>query len=254
MRTVLSLTLFTCVALAQTATTPKPATKAATKAAPKAAVPAEQFPTQPGLYVAFNTTMGRIVCKFYEKEAPVTVANFVALARGVKEWTDPKTGQKVRKPFYNGITFHRVIPDFMIQGGDPTGTGMGDGGVPTIIDEFDPSLKFDQKGRLAMANTGMPHTGATQFFITDSLPAHLNGKHTIFGQVVEGQDVVAKIAAVPREPQNSAHPDRPLTPVVIQRVTIKRVGPAPAAAPKAAPKAATKAAPKTAAKTAAPKS
>jgi peptidyl-prolyl cis-trans isomerase A (cyclophilin A) len=234
MRYLLSLTLFSCVALAQTPAAPHP--KAATKAAPKAAAPAEQFPTEPGLYAAINTNQGRIVCILYEKQAPVTVANFVALARGVKEWTDPKTGQKVRKPFYNGITFHRVIPDFMIQAGDPTGTGGGDGGVATIIDEFKPDLKFDQKGRLAMANTGMPHTGATQFFITDSLPAHLNGKHTIFGQVVEGQDIVTKIAALPREPGNSAHPDRPLTPVVIQRLTIRRVGPAPVAAPKAAVK------------------
>ncbi len=238
MRYLLSLTLCTCVALAQTP-------KAATKATPKAAAPAEQFPTEPGLYAAFNTNMGRIVCILYEKEAPITVANFVALARGTKEWTDPKTGQRVRKPFYNGITFHRVIPNFMIQAGDPTGTGAGDGGVPTIPDEFKPDLKFDQKGRLAMANTGMPHSGATQFFITDSLPAHLNGRHTIFGQVVEGQDIVTKIAAVPREPENSPHPDRPLTAVVIQRLTIRRVGPAAVAAPKPAPK--------PAAKTAAPK-
>ena len=232
MRYLLSLSLFACVAFAQTATTPHTAAKAAPKPAPKAAAPAEQFPTEPGLYAAFNTNMGRIVCKLYEKEAPVTVANFVALARGTKEWTDPKTGQKVHKPFYNGITFHRVIPDFMIQAGDPTATGAGDGGVPTIIDEFNPGLKFDQKGRLAMANTGAPHSGATQFFITDSMPEHLNGKHTIFGQVVEGQDIVTKIAAVPREPGNSPHADRPLTKVVIERLTIRRVGPAPGAAPK----------------------
>jgi peptidyl-prolyl cis-trans isomerase A (cyclophilin A) len=236
MRYLLSLTLFTCVALAQTAATPH---KPATKAAPKAAAPAEQFPAEPGLYVAFNTNMGRIVCKLFEKETPVTVANFVGLARGTKEWTDPKTGQKVHKPYYNGLTFHRVIPDFMIQGGDPEGSGAGNAGTPTIVDE--PSqLKFDQKGRLAMANTGVPHSGAAQFFITDSLPDYLNGKHTIFGQVVEGQEIVTKITAVPRAPAGTEHENRPLTPVVMERVTIRRVGPAPGAAPKAAPKAAAK--------------
>ena len=110
----------------------------------------------------------------------------------------------------------------MIQGGDPTGTGAGDGGVPTIVDEFVPSLKFDVTGRLAMANTGRPHTGSTQFFITDGTPEHLNGKHTIFGQVVSGQDIVTKIAGVPRNGS-----DKPDTPVVMKTVVIRRVGPAP---------------------------
>jgi len=240
MRYLLSLTLFSYVALAQTATTPHTTAKPATKAAPKAAAPTEVFPTEPGLYAAFNTSMGRIVCKLYEKEAPVTVANFVGLARGTKAWTDPKTSQTVHKPYYNGLTFHRVIPGFMIQGGDPSGTGGGNAGTPTIKDEFVPSITFEKKGLLAMANTGAPHSGAAQFFITDSTPTYLNGKHTIFGEVVEGQEVVNKITAVPREPNTSEHADRPLTPVVIQRLTIRRVGPAPAAAPKAAPKAAAK--------------
>ena len=227
MRNLLTLLAISCAALAQATpqSTPSAAPKTAathhatsTAKTARPAAPAQTWPTEPGLYVAFNTTEGRIVCKFYEKEAPVTVKNFTSLARGLVEFTDPKTGAKVKRPFYNGVVFHRVIPGFMIQGGDPTGTGMGDGGVPTIVDEFVPTLKFDQTGRLAMANTGQPHTGATQFFITDGTPEHLNGRHTIFGQVVEGQDVVTKIAAVPRGPN-----DKPNTPVVMKTVLIHRV-------------------------------
>jgi cyclophilin family peptidyl-prolyl cis-trans isomerase len=225
MRSLLALLALSSVAAAQTA----PAHHAAVAthhAVAKAADPTQTFPAEPGLYVAFNTTEGRIVCKLYETEAPVTVKNFTSLARGLREFTDPKTGAKVKRPYYNGVTFHRVIPGFMIQGGDPTGTGMGDGGVPTIVDEFVPTLKFDEKGRLAMANTGRPHTGATQFFITDGTPEHLNGKHTIFGQVVSGQDVVTKIAEVPRDSS-----DKPNTPVVMKTVVIRRVGPPAGAKP-----------------------
>lgn len=175
---------------------------------------------EPGLYGRLETTMGTIVVKFYEKESPITVKNFVDLAQGRKAWRDPKTGQMVRRPLYNGVTFHRVIPGFMIQGGDPTGTGMGDPGF-TIPDEFHPSLKFDRPGRLAMANAG-PRTGNCQFFITEVPTPHLNGAHTIFGQVVEGQEVVSKIARVPRDAN-----DKPRTPVRITRVVIERVGPEP---------------------------
>ena len=192
----------------------------------KTVAPEPPLPGEPGQYAVLNTSMGRIVVQLFEKEAPITVRNFVSLARGLREWTDPKTKAKVKRPFFNGLTFHRVIPGFMIQGGDPTGTGMGDGGVPTIADEFDPSLKFDKTGRLAMANTGRPHTGSVQFFFTDGTPEHLNGKHTIFGQVVEGQDVVEKIARVPRDSN-----DKPNTPVVIRSVLIRRVGPPPASTP-----------------------
>ncbi len=175
--------------------------------------------------------MGDITVKLYEKEAPITVKNFVGLARGTKEWKDPKTGQMVKRPLYTGTIFHRVIPGFMIQGGDPLGTGMGDPGF-TIPDEFVPSLKFDVPGRLAMANIGQPHTGGSQFFITDVPTPHLNGKHTIFGQVIEGQDVVHKIISVP------TRSEKPLTPVKIVSIVIKREGPppAPAAAKKAAAK------------------
>jgi cyclophilin family peptidyl-prolyl cis-trans isomerase len=175
---------------------------------------------EPGLYGRLETTMGTIVVKFYEKESPITVKNFVDLAQGRKPWRDPKTGQMVRRPLYNGVTFHRVIPGFMIQGGDPTGTGMGDPGF-TIPDEFHPSLKFDRPGRMAMANAG-PRTGNCQFFITEVPTPHLNGAHTIFGQVVEGQEVVNKIARVPRDAN-----DKPRTPVRITRVVIERVGAEP---------------------------
>jgi peptidyl-prolyl cis-trans isomerase A (cyclophilin A) len=193
------------------------------QAPPAAAPPARE----PGLYATINTTQGAIVVKFFEKEAPITVRNFVGLARGTKAWKDPKTGLMVMKrPLYNGTVFHRVIPNFMIQGGDPAGTGMGDAAT-TIPDEFSPDLKFDVPGRLAMANTGRPHTGASQFFITEVPTPHLNGLHTIFGQVVEGQDIVTKIAHVPVDGE------KPVTPVRITSIVIKREGPPPApAAPK----------------------
>lgn len=190
-------------------------------AAQTGADPSQPAPErEPGLYGRLETTMGTIVVKFYEKESPITVKNFVDLAQGRKAWRDPKTGQMVRRPLYNGVIFHRVIPGFMIQGGDPTGTGMGDPGF-TIPDEFHPSLKFDRPGRLAMANAG-PRTGNCQFFITEVPTPHLDGAHTIFGQVVEGQEVVNKIARVPRDAN-----DKPRTPVRITRVTIERVGPEP---------------------------
>jgi len=190
--------------------------------APPAAPPARE----PGLYATINTTQGAIVVKFFEKEAPITVRNFVGLARGTKAWKDPKTGLMVMKrSLYNGTIFHRVIPNFMIQGGDPLGTGLGGPGF-VIPDEFSPDLKFDVPGRLAMANSG-PHTGGSQFFITEVPTPHLNGLHTIFGQVVDGQDIVTKIAHVP------VNGEKPVTPVRITSIVIKREGPPPApAAPK----------------------
>ena len=220
-RTYLLALLATTSLLAQT----PPAAAPAKPAAPTA--PARE----PGLYATITTSMGPIVCILYEKESPITVKNFTALARGGKPWTDPKTGQKVTRALYTGTTFHRVIPGFMIQGGDPMGTGMGDGGLTPIPDEFSPSLKFDKPGRLAMANAG-PKTGTCQFFITEVPVPHLNGKHTIFGQVVEGQDLVTKIANVPKDAT-----DKPKVPVKIVSIKITREGPAPAA-PAAAKKAA----------------
>ncbi|HVN06309.1 MAG TPA: peptidylprolyl isomerase [Bryobacteraceae bacterium] len=205
MKTTIGLLVLLTGALAQTP-----------PAAPPAAAP------EPGLYATFNTSMGVIKVKLFEKEAPITVRNFVALARGYKAWKDPKTGQMVKRPLYNNTIFHRVIPQFMIQGGDPAGSGMGDVGF-TIPDEFVPALKFDVPGRLAMANTGEPHTGASQFFITEVPTPWLNGKHTIFGQVIEGQDLVPKITHVPANREN-----KPLTPVKLISVVIRRVGPPPA--------------------------
>jgi cyclophilin family peptidyl-prolyl cis-trans isomerase len=223
---------------AQTAPPPKTAPTASQKGTATKAPPAPS-PTagkEPGLYAIFNTSMGQIIAMLYEKEAPVTVQNFTALARGTKPWKDPKTGAMVAKPLYNGVTFHRVMKDFMIQTGDPTATGSHDCGF-TIKDEVVPSLKYDRPGRLGMANLGQPHTGGCQFFITDKPYPSLdppNGTYTIFGQVVDGMDVVDKIDNVPTNPSNN----KPITPVKLISVQIKREGPPPtppAAAKKTAP-------------------
>jgi len=176
---------------------------------------AEEKKLASGLYAIFNTNQGKITVQLFEKESPKTVANFVGLADGSKEWTDPKSNKKEKKPFYNGIIFHRVIPGFMIQTGDPMGTGIGGPGYQ-FEDEFS-DLKFDRPGRLAMANSG-PNTNGSQFFITEGATTHLNNKHTIFGQVYEGQDIVQKIARVPRDRR-----DRPETTVVIETLEILRV-------------------------------
>jgi peptidyl-prolyl cis-trans isomerase A (cyclophilin A) len=183
-----------------------------------------------GPTVLFDTTMGRLTCKLFSKEAPVTVANFIGLATGTKTWTDPVTQQKVTgKPFYDGTTFHRVIPSFMIQGGDRLGTGAGDAGY-FFEDEFSPSLRFDVPGRLAMANAG-PGTNGSQFFITEVPVPALNDKHTIFGQCdAHSVLLVASIARVERNAE-----DKPIIPIVINKVTIVPEGqpipPEPAAAP-----------------------
>ncbi|MEC4677268.1 MAG: peptidylprolyl isomerase [Nitrospirota bacterium] len=176
---------------------------------------AEEKKLASGLYAIFNTNQGKITVQLFEKKSPKTVANFVGLADGSKEWTDPKSNKKQKKPFYNGIIFHRVIPGFMIQTGDPMGTGIGGPGYQ-FEDEFS-DLKFDRPGRLAMANSG-PNTNGSQFFITEGATTHLNNKHTIFGQVYEGQDIVQKIARVPRDRR-----DRPETTVVIETLEILRV-------------------------------
>src|SRR5471030_2115210 len=139
----------------------------------------------------FTTTEGNFTVELFEKDAPKTVANFVGLAEGTKEWTDPKSGAKMKKPFYDGLIFHRVIPNFMIQGGDPLGTGTGDPGYK-FADEFSSARKLDKAGILAMANAG-PNTNGSQFFITLAPTAWLNGKHTVFGEVTEGMDVIKKI-------------------------------------------------------------
>jgi peptidyl-prolyl cis-trans isomerase A (cyclophilin A) len=172
---------------------------------------------KPGMYATLDTNLGNIVCELFEKETPITVENFTGLAEGTKEYTNSKTGKKEKKPFYNGLIFHRVIPNFMIQGGDPTGTGMGGPGYK-FADEIVPSLKFDKPGLLAMANAG-PGTNGSQFFITSVPTPWLTGHHTIFGQVVEGMDIVTKITAVQRGMN-----DKPVKDIVIKKLIIERVG------------------------------
>ena len=173
---------------------------------------------KPGLYATFQTNQGTIVCELYEKEAPVTVKNFVDLANGEKEYTDPKTGAKKKGRYYDGTLFHRVIPDFMIQGGDPTGTGTGGPGYK-FNNESSPNVKFDKAGRLAMANAG-PNTNGSQFFITETAVGLAAEDYTIFGQVLEGLDVVKKIARVPKAAGNK---EKPATNVVLQKLVIERV-------------------------------
>ena len=169
--------------------------------------------------------MGDITARLYEKDTPKTVANFVALAQGTKATLSPKTGTMVKRPLYDNITFHRVVPGEMIQSGDPTGTGAHNCGY-TIPDEFLPGLRFDSSGKLAMANTGQPDSGGCQFFITEGPMNTWNGKYTIFGTVVEGQGVVAKINHAP------VRGDRPVDPVKLMGVTIERIGPEPVKKPK----------------------
>lgn len=190
------------------------ATPAPPAAPAKTAAPAAPLPKEDGLYANIRTSMGDMTVKLFEKESPITVKNFVDLATGKKAWTNPKTRTRTTRPLYNGLTFHRVIPGFMIQGGDPTGTGAG--GTDAIKDEFDINLKFDIPGRLAMANAG-PGTGSCQFFITEVPTPHLNGKHTIFGQVVANQALVARITGVPKNASN-----KPNTPVRIVKVDFER--------------------------------
>jgi peptidyl-prolyl cis-trans isomerase A (cyclophilin A) len=172
---------------------------------------------QPGVYARFDTTEGAFTVKLFASEAPNTVANFVGLAEGTKEFTDPRTGAKVKRPYFDGIVFHRVIEGFMIQGGDPLGTGTGGPGY-SFADEFHPSLKHRGAGVLSMANRG-PNTNGSQFFITLAPTPHLDNRHAVFGEVVEGLDVVKKIGKVP----TSKPGDRPFTDVVIQTVTIERI-------------------------------
>jgi peptidyl-prolyl cis-trans isomerase A (cyclophilin A) len=167
------------------------------------------------VYATMKTSMGDVVILLFEEKAPKTVANFVDLATGAKEWTDPKTKQKVKRPLYNGTIFHRVIPDFMIQGGDPLGNGTGGPGF-RFADEFHPDLKHSKPGILSMANAG-PNTNGSQFFITHKATPWLDGKHSVFGEVVKGQDVVNAMANAPRDSR-----DKPTKDVVLVEVVISR--------------------------------
>jgi peptidyl-prolyl cis-trans isomerase A (cyclophilin A) len=216
------------------------ATFAFTALAKTPAKPAQELPDSPqataaamtvpnGPTVVMDTSMGRITCQFFQKQAPQTVANFIALAEGTRDWVDPSTRQpQHNKRFFDGTIFHRVIPGFMIQGGDPTGTGMGDPGYK-FRDETNPDLKFDRPGRMAMANSG-PNTNGSQFFITEVPYESLNGHYSLFGQCDEASvQVVKSIARVARNGN-----DKPYTPVVLKKVTIVRQGqpmPPPPATP-----------------------
>jgi peptidyl-prolyl cis-trans isomerase A (cyclophilin A) len=164
----------------------------------------------------FTTSEGSFSVRLFEDEVPNTVANFVGLAEGTKEFTDPKGGQKAKRPYFDGLIFHRVIDGFMIQGGDPLGTGTGGPGY-NFADEFSPKLRHAKAGMLSMANAG-PNTNGSQFFITLAATPWLDNKHSIFGEVVEGMDVVQKIGKMP----TSKPGDRPLKPIVIQSLKIAR--------------------------------
>jgi peptidyl-prolyl cis-trans isomerase A (cyclophilin A) len=168
------------------------------------------------LYAHFTTSEGNFTARLFDAETPNTVANFTGLADGSKEWTDPRSGQRVKQPYYNDTVFHRVIADFMIQGGDPLGQGTGGPGY-NFGDEFRPTLRHSKAGILSMANRG-PNTNGGQFFITLVPTPWLDDKHSIFGEIVEGMDVVEKIGKTP----TSKPGDRPLKPITIQSVTIEK--------------------------------
>lgn len=167
------------------------------------------------MFAIFETNKGTFKIKLFADKAPKTVENFVGLAEGTKEWKDPKTGEKVKKPYYNGQKFHRVIPNFMIQGGDPLGNGTGGPGYE-IQDEFDKDLRHDKPGMLSMANRG-PNTGGSQFFITVAKTSWLDGKHAIFGEVVEGMNLVEEISKV-----RTGANDMPAEDVIIKSLKIIR--------------------------------
>jgi peptidyl-prolyl cis-trans isomerase A (cyclophilin A) len=167
------------------------------------------------VYAHFETTLGRFTAELLESKVPKTVGVFAGLAEGSKEWKDPRTGEKQKKPYYDGIIFHRVIAGFMIQGGDPLGIGTGGPGFQ-FEDEFHADLRHDRPGILSMANAG-PNTNGSQFFVTLAPTPHLDRRHSVFGAVTEGLDVVQKIGKVPTDRQ-----DRPQIPVVIDKLTIER--------------------------------
>ncbi len=171
---------------------------------------------KPWLYAVIQTTLGEIICQLFPDKAPKTVENFVGLASGTREFVDPESRKPNKRPYYDGLIFHRVIPNFMIQGGCPLGSGTGGPGYQ-FEDELAKDLTFDRPGKVAMANAG-PSTNGSQFFITVAPTPHLNQRHTIFGQVVNGQDVAEKISKVPRD-----RSDRPHTPVVLNAVRIVEV-------------------------------
>ena len=167
------------------------------------------------VFARFDTTEGSFTARLYDEEAPKTVDNFIGLAEGTKEWTDPRTNKQVKQPYYDGVVFHRVIDGFMIQGGDPLGQGIGGPGY-TFADEFHPTLRHSKPGILSMANRG-PNTNGGQFFITLAPTPHLDDRHSVFGEVVEGMDVVRIIGRA-----KTGERDRPVKDIVIQKITIER--------------------------------
>ena len=168
------------------------------------------------LHAHFTTSEGNFTAKLFDADVPNTVANFVGLAEGSKEWTHPQSGRKTRDRYFDGTVFHRVIEGFMIKGGDPLGQGTGGPGY-TFTDEFSPKLRHDRPGLLSMANRG-PNTNGGQFFITLAATPWLDNKHSIFGEVTEGMDVVRTIGSTP----TSKPGDRPLKPITVQAVTIEK--------------------------------
>jgi cyclophilin family peptidyl-prolyl cis-trans isomerase len=177
-------------------------------------------PLPDGLYAIFSTGMGKFTAKLYEKDAPISVANFVGLAQGTKAWLDPKTRTMVKRPLYDNIVFHRVLPDEMIQSGSATESGNHNCGI-RIRDEFLPGLRFDRAGKLAVANSGGQDSGGCQFFITTGPMTTWDGKYAVFGLVVEGMDVVEAINHAP------CRGEKPVNPVKLVSVTIERIGPEP---------------------------
>jgi peptidyl-prolyl cis-trans isomerase A (cyclophilin A) len=171
----------------------------------------------PGTYAIFQTSQGKIVCRLHETDAPKTVTNFIELAEGAREWTHPTNNKKSKDKLFDRTIFHRVIPKFMIQGGDPAGTGFGGPGYKFEDETKGSSHSFSRPGQLAMANSG-PNTNGSQFFITLAATPWLTGNHTIFGEVVEGQDIVDKISEIDRD-----RSDKPRIPVILESVTIERV-------------------------------
>jgi peptidyl-prolyl cis-trans isomerase A (cyclophilin A) len=168
-----------------------------------------------GVYAQFVTSEGNFTVRLFDQEAPKTVENFVGLAEGTKEWTDPRTNQKLKKPYFDGTIFHRIIDGFMIQGGDPLGQGIGGPGY-TFADEFHPKLRHNKAGILSMANRG-PNTNGGQFFVTLGPTPHLDDRHSVFGEVVDGMDVVRKIGGT-----KTGERDRPVKDIVVKSVKIER--------------------------------
>lgn len=192
---------------------PPPAAK---PAAPQAAAPAVAL--EPGTYARFTTTKGNFTVRLFDKDAPKTVENFIGLATGKKAWKDSRTRAMVHRPFFNNLTFHRVIPRFMIQGGDPRGDGTGDAGYE-FADEISSKHRHNKAGIMSMANHG-PNTNSSQFFITVAPYPSLDGHYSIFGEVVEGLD---NVMAISRVPTSGAPNNRPLTPVAIKTVKIETI-------------------------------